>query len=102
MNNKIKIIKIEVIFKKFENFFYWLMDSRYRFYRLGGLFLAVAVLGGGFFIWQMFFGSDQAKADWYLSSWTRRLKITINADQVTSDLTNFPLLVATSTIDLAT
>ncbi len=52
--------------------------------------LLIGAVGVGAILWQ---SSSIAEAAWYHSSWAHRLAITIDATQVGSDLTDFPVYV---------
>ncbi|MCK9581663.1 MAG: DUF2341 domain-containing protein, partial [Methanoregula sp.] len=97
MNNE---INIENIIEKIITWFKKIFERRFLLYKIGLVFGAVIIIAGGYLIWNMFYGKE-ASADWYNDSWTRRMKITINADQVAGDLTDFPVLISTTSPALA-
>jgi hypothetical protein len=43
-------------------------------------------------------GDEESLSSWYDNGWTRRIKITIDADKIDSDLTDFPVYVDMSTL----
>ena len=51
------------------------------------------------FLMLCFVFADSAQAAWYNSNWDYRVKITIDADKVNGDLTNFPVYVDLSDLD---
>lgn len=42
---------------------------------------------------------EEADIDWYDTSWLKRIKITVNSDEVDADLTDFPVYVDLSELD---
>ena len=101
MNNE---INIENIIEKIIAWFKKIFERRFLLYKSLSLLAAVALISSaGFFAWNHFRGGEsEAQAGWYNDSWSRRLKITIDNTKVSADLTNFPVLISTTTTQLAT
>lgn len=62
--------------------------------------LLIVQLIGGFLFYPPLEEAQANDVSWYDSSWKYRKKITIDADQVTANLTDFPVLISTTDSDL--
>lgn len=62
--------------------------------------LVVLTISIGFFFYHN--TPEVAEASWWDDTWSYRKTLTINSDQVTGDLTNFPVLVSLTDVSLST
>lgn len=96
MNNK---IKIEDLIKKTAAWFRKAFEHRFLIYKSIGTLAVIILIAAGFVVWYTSRSAKPAVAGWY-SDWSYRKKITIDADQVWGNETNFPILATTTDSDL--
>ncbi|MFA5318118.1 MAG: DUF2341 domain-containing protein [Patescibacteria group bacterium] len=96
-----KTVKIEEIFKKSEQLFKKTINNRFLLYKIAGVLIAVSAVGAGIWFFMNKNNTEIAEAGWYQDSWTRRMKITINKTYTQGDLTNFPVLISTTTTNIS-